>query len=41
LPLDAPTTGQLVEPSVPGNFSITEQPTTRMPEHEPARREPR
>lgn len=40
LPLGAPTTGQLAEPSVPGSFSVTEQPTSRMPEHEPARREP-
>ncbi len=40
LPLDAPTTGQLVEPSAPGDFSITEQTTTRLPDHEPARREP-
>lgn len=41
LPLGAPTTGQLVAPSAPGDFSITEPTTTRLPDHEPARREPR
>lgn len=40
LPLGAPTTGQLAAPSTPTDFSITEQTTTRLPEHEPARRDP-